>query len=613
MKTFVIRQRVADFLKRHSPFESLSDADLLELAGSGRVKFHEAGEYVFRQGQPKAQFIWVVQQGRIELLDERAKGEPLRDVLGEGDVLGFDRFIGDGSYLQSARTASDVIVYGLSGELMESLMSRIPAMKRFLTAHFSVHQTLGSGRSSWLDAECPPTAFFHSRLGSLSADMPEAQASGAFTAAGNGAVALTDYGRGSNGFVTPVELCEAGRRTVRSAAPWAPTVSSASLTVRGAIREMLLGRSEILLVTDDGTPDTPLEGLVSATELAFFCGENPVGIVSAIRRAKSRIEIAPLWGQADRLTFSALAQPTDIDDCCRISLEFAMALAEASIRLANREQAQAATAIASVAHCWILLGASARGDLVGGQVPTLGVIFADSAAGYTADHFKAVTESATALMRSMGAETREEFHWPDRTRPAMPFSEWKQLYGDTIRNPFGHNLYEYRELFDVRPIGGDRSLVAQLEEDVASDLQDSEYIVSLLANDTLAQLPPLTFFQGLVLEFDGAERESFDVEEAALVPLAAAARVFALSKRQLTLTNTLDRLQAAALDYPERAAIFTEAADAFRMGVYYRSLAGSQHIRPANLRKVDQLLLKTAIVSIHNLLEFTASTFVPET
>ena len=36
--------RVADFLKEFPPFSFVGDEDLLRLAGTGRVKFHEADE-----------------------------------------------------------------------------------------------------------------------------------------------------------------------------------------------------------------------------------------------------------------------------------------------------------------------------------------------------------------------------------------------------------------------------------------------------------------------------------------------------------------------------------------------------------------------------------------
>src|SRR5258706_205027 len=88
MNTSVIRYRVADFLKSHAPFDALPGPHLMELAGQGRVKFHEADEYIFRQGQAKTPWVWIIQQGRVELVDETSGVNQLRDVLGEGDILG---------------------------------------------------------------------------------------------------------------------------------------------------------------------------------------------------------------------------------------------------------------------------------------------------------------------------------------------------------------------------------------------------------------------------------------------------------------------------------------------------------------------------------------------
>ena len=68
MKTSVIKYRVADFLKRYPPFTEMSDLDLLDLAASGRVVFHESDEYVFQKDESRGSIIWVIQQGRIHLL-----------------------------------------------------------------------------------------------------------------------------------------------------------------------------------------------------------------------------------------------------------------------------------------------------------------------------------------------------------------------------------------------------------------------------------------------------------------------------------------------------------------------------------------------------------------
>ena len=120
MKTNVIKHRVADFLKSHAPFDALTAEDLLALAGSGRVKFHESEEPVFDEGDAIGPLVWVIQQGRVEMWEAGQR----RDVLGAGDLLGLEGLAGMETYGYTARTATDVILYAVDASLFESMVAR---------------------------------------------------------------------------------------------------------------------------------------------------------------------------------------------------------------------------------------------------------------------------------------------------------------------------------------------------------------------------------------------------------------------------------------------------------------------------------------------------------
>ena len=116
----------------------------------------------------------------------------------------------------------------------------------------------------------------------------------------------------------------------------------------------------------------------------------------------------------------------------------------------------------------------------------------------------------------------------------------------------------------------------------------------------------------MVLGLDGVQHESFNIVDAIITPSADAARVFAISKGRFIPAKTLARFGSAVRDFPQGASILTEGAAAYRIGMYYWTLAGTDKISPAKLSKFDQLLLKTALTSIQNLLEFTHSTFIKD-
>jgi CBS domain-containing protein len=188
-------------------------------------------------------------------------------------------------------------------------------------------------------------------------------------------------------------------------------------------------------------------------------------------------------------------------------------------------------------------------------------------------------------------------------------SAWEQRYRDWIRDPILNSIYLVRTMFDFRPVAGDSEQARKLSASIAAGLKDSDIFIPVLANDTMSNVPPMTFFRGIVIELDGAESQMLDMERSALGPMADAARVFALATGNVAASNTLQRLEAASRVLPQHEQVFRDTADAFRIVSYESAIAGRGQVNPSILGKYDQRLLKTAFQSIHRFLEFTASTY----
>jgi signal-transduction protein with cAMP-binding, CBS, and nucleotidyltransferase domain len=551
MDTSVIRYRVADFLKTHAPFDALPGERLIELAGKGRVKFHSSEEFVFRQGQAKTAWVWVVQQGRVELLDESSGAGQLRDVLGEGDLLGLDRFLGSGAYLFSARTATDVILYAIEAAAFEDLAARYPVVQRYLGAHFSV---LGAaaGRRSWLDAEAPGIEFVQAR-------------------------------------------------TSREPNANYPSIET-PFTTRGAVRRMVATHSEALAVGPNA--------VLTASDLALFCDRNPARLLRMIREASSVQELAPLLRQTNRMVVDGLAQASDVDDCAAIATEMAAAAASACIRFAHQDAISAGIEPPAERFCWLAFGTLARGEVLRLAPPAVGVVYEDGepeSGALAGAYFNAVAGQVGAWFHACGLEGTGPT-WPEGVHPCLPLSEWSRFFTALIRTPFGQGLFLRRELFDLRALDGEAALLTEVIGHIGRELNEAGILVPLMANDTLHHLPPMTVFHGLVLDNDGSERATLDLSAFMIDPISDAARVFALASRGEAI-NTLQRLEAASRQFPEDTAIFQDAAEAFRFALYQRALAGSPSIELAALGKLDQRAMKTAFASILRLLELTSSRF----
>jgi CBS domain-containing protein len=192
-------------------------------------------------------------------------------------------------------------------------------------------------------------------------------------------------------------------------------------------------------------------------------------------------------------------------------------------------------------------------------------------------------------------------------------SAWKQFFRGIITNPIENEIYTMRQFLDFRVLFGDLGLERELAAAITQDLQRNRQFIPVLANDTLEHLPPMTFFRGLVIELDGARKETLDLGITALGPIIDAARVYALAAGSLKAKSTLERLDLAAATVPEAEAVFHEAAGAFRIASYYAAAAAMKNpsrsplIEPSQLTKYDQRLLKTTFESVQKLIEFTSA------
>ena len=121
--------------------------------------------------------------------------------------------------------------------------------------------------------------------------------------------------------------------------------------------------------------------------------------------------------------------------------------------------------------------------------------------------------------------------------------EWQSRYRGWIQDPVRQQMYLARTLFDLRAVHGDRSLWTSLEATVTAAV-DRDF-VHVLANDCLASLPPLTFYQDAVIDSVGERHATFQLAHSALQPLVDVGRVFGMAAGQMLGRSTLERFGVA--------------------------------------------------------------------
>lgn len=133
---------IADFLRRHPPFDSLEPGELERVSAGADIEFHAAQSLILDRAAAQSEFAYVVRRGSVELLiDDR-----LLDLLHEGEMFGFASLLDEGPLGFVARAAEDTLIYRFSAETIRPVLER-PAAVRFVAHSMNKGVRLLAGQS----------------------------------------------------------------------------------------------------------------------------------------------------------------------------------------------------------------------------------------------------------------------------------------------------------------------------------------------------------------------------------------------------------------------------------------------------------------------------------
>ena len=604
METAAIAYRVADFLKTHAPFNAVDDADLLALAGGGRVRFHEPNEYILWQGEPHRHHVFVIQQGTVSLWDESAEEAKLRDVRGAGDMLGIERYNDVRSTPFSARSETDVVIYAFAASDFEAFVLQYPLALAYVSAEARVtpdYHPAGDRRDA-------ARVFLH-ELGrqpfpSCAAGVSIADAAlHLLQARSDVLVVLDDEHRPrqvltADAFLRWVADGGDGSQRIEMLAGTGPATLGPDATAADGLLTMGTAAVDAVAITSDGTPSGRVQSVVTRGELASLFGHNPVALLHDIRMAATTRELCELNTRVRAFVLAQLTGASAAEWLVRFTHLVDIAIVTRATAIAGADAVPAA---------WCFAGSSGRGESPTMLAPLLLGIFDDEVApAVVRAQWRTVLDAVLecGYLPRQGLPFETDFY-------GAPAREWRSRYVHWIKDPVRQQTYRARTLFDVRAIGGQRARWDSIAETIAAGV-DRDF-VHVLANDCLATLPPLTFFQDAVVDSFGEHTTTFRLEHSAMRPLVDVGRVFAFAAGDLRARSTLDRFTIARALLPEQEATFREAADTVRVVLWQQGRVGiaqgtsGAELPAAALSRHDRQVLKRGFRSILDLLEFTAN------
>ncbi len=183
-------------------------------------------------------------------------------------------------------------------------------------------------------------------------------------------------------------------------------------------------------------------------------------------------------------------------------------------------------------------------------------------------------------------------------------TEWRSRFSRWIAAGDPQAVLNAIIFFDFRPLDGDPALAESLRGWLSGAIRDQQIFLRALAQNALANRPPLGVLRDFTLSDDLAHPGTIDLKVNGATLFIDCARVLALAEG-VAVTGTTQRIREAAV----RRGLAREEAEGWVSAFHYLQLfrlrhqtaqsqkgeAPTNHVDPERLNDLDRRLLKEAL------------------
>lgn len=619
--------RVLDFLEKYPPFSLMARAELLGICRKVIVQYRTAGEVIFRKGEQPGRHIFVVREGAVHLLREEPEGgRRLVEKCDAGDVFGIRPMLAERPYALTAEAVEETLLYAVSIEALNPVLRDNPEVAYYLASSFAADAPQGKSRlflgADQVEAELPVLleiqSIEHSKQPvTCHAGASIQTAAQLMTERDVGSIIVVNEKNYPVGIVTDKDLrrhVATGR--VALSQPTSAIMSSPvitlppQLTVADVQIAMVKNRIHHLCITEDGTDQTPVLGVVSEHDLLVLQGYNPAVLIRETRRCLQAGQLRLIREKAEGLLRRYIYQEVSIAFISAVMSEVNDAIIVRALQIAQLAMKEEGLGAPPARFCWLALGSEGRGEQLLRTDQDNALLFEDVAADrYSSvkQYFLDLAKRVNNILSEVGFEYCPADMMAGNPQWCLSLAEWKRQFTAWIDEPTPKAVMFCTIFFDYRPVFGDAALARKLTEHIFDQIDQQSIFLSFLARDALQNPPPLTFFRNFVVEKGGEHQHEFDIKLRAMMPLADAARVLALYSKVGGVHNTFRRFEKMAELEPQNRELYEQAADAYEILMRYRTLQGLKHggsgryFDPAQLSKVERINLRNSFRPITEL------------
>ena len=626
---------VASRLAKHPPFDRLPDERLQRTARGIRIRYLERDEIVFKAGDPPKPECYVVVKGEVDVTQEVDGERVLVDVCDDGDIFGVRALLAGRDYIATTQAKDDTLLYVLSKEQLDELVRQEPRVAMFFAAGFAADtpQLLESNRLDAVHAARrheKQTASDHTRrvepvreVLTCGPSTQISEAAGLMSDRNVGSIIVVDEEHRPIGIVTDSDLRSKVVGEGRAVTDLISEIMSSPVltvdeqtTLSTLIATVMKKGLHHFAVTEDGTPQTQVIGIVSEHDILKTQGSHPTVILSEIGRAKTKQRLRVLRDQAEELLQQYLEDEVGMGFISNMISEINDTLIRRAIRLSLDDMAYHGRK-PPVAGCWLALGSEGREEQLLRTDQDNAFLYADPGddGGVAERFYLELGQRVVDILVEAGFKRCPGDVMASNPKWNQPLEGWKRYFSQWIREPEDIAVMHTNIFFDFRPVYGDVALGAELKKHIFERMEHDRIFLSFFARAAAKNPPPLSFFKNVIVERTGEHRDAFDIKARAMTPLADAARVLVYDFGIEIYGSTAERWQAIAEANHNLARLAGEAATAYEILMRIRAIEGltrdnsGRYVHINELNKLERQTLRSTFSVVKDVQLMLASRY----
>ena len=535
---------IGAFLRRTPPFDALDDAEIAMLSRAISVTYFQSGEAVLESGGHN-EFLYIVRSGAVEL---RLADEELTARLGTGASFAYPSLLRGGEVRNTTIALEDTLLYAIPAEHFHRLREQVQRFREYYAQDENTRirhalERQRKAQSQQLDRTSLGDLARHIKPVSCAPDTSIREAAQLMAARNVSTLAVCEAER-LLGIFTDKDLRS---RVVAVETPLDHPISAVmtenprTLSGEASVAEAMAmmasgGFRHIPFLAANGK----LAGILSATDILAYLGNNAIDAGMAIARAGNVEELITASGQIPESFAAMVSSGVQASHAMRFTSALGEAVHRRAAELAEEELGQP-----PVPYALVVFGSLARNEQLVGSDQDNGLVIDDAAKEADFAYFERLGTRISDILDACGFVYCKGGIMAKNAEQRRTASAWQERYATWIERPDEDRILRATIFFDMRHVHGDPTLTRRVQQDNVDIFKDSPLFVSYLARDALRSKIPLGIFRNLVLDTTEDGQKVFDAKRQAIMPIVDIARTHALANG-LSEVGTIDRLRALA-------------------------------------------------------------------